>query len=91
MLVAVVSDERGGGVLHPLDPAGAPLGAPEPVVDLAAAVAAREPHRSAALGVASGAALYPTLLRAGVAVQRCHDVELTEALLLGYDRCAGAG
>src|SRR5207237_696468 len=28
--------------------------------------------------------LYPTLLRAGVRVRRCHDLELTEALLLGH-------
>ncbi|MEG3633883.1 bifunctional 3'-5' exonuclease/DNA polymerase [Micromonospora palythoicola] len=84
VLVAVVSDERGGGVLHPLDPTGAPLGAPEPVVDLAAAVAARERTDRPRWVWASGATLYPTLLRAGVAVQRCHDVELTEALLLGY-------
>jgi DNA polymerase I len=27
------------------------------------------------------AEIYPALLRAGVRVQRCHDVELTEALL----------
>ncbi|MEV2238010.1 bifunctional 3'-5' exonuclease/DNA polymerase [Micromonospora sp. NPDC049891] len=84
VLVAVVSDERGGGVLQPLDPAGAPLGGPEPVVDLPAAVAAREHTDQPRWVWASGAALYPALLRAGVTVQRCHDVELTEALLLGY-------
>jgi DNA polymerase I len=32
----------------------------------------------------STATAYPPLLRAGVRVERCHDVELTEALLLGY-------
>ncbi|MDG4796801.1 bifunctional 3'-5' exonuclease/DNA polymerase [Micromonospora sp. WMMD1082] len=84
MLVAVVSDDRGGGVLQPLDPAGAPLGAPEPVADLAAAVAARERADQPRWVWASGATLYPALLRAGVRVERCHDVELTETLLLGY-------
>jgi DNA polymerase I len=84
VLVAVVSDERGGGVLQPLDPAGAPLGVPESVVDLPAAVAARERTDQPRWVWASGAALYPPLLRAGVAVQRCHDLELTEALLLGH-------
>ncbi len=84
MLVAVVSDEQGGGVLQPLDPAGAPAGPPEPVADLAAAVAAREHADQPRWVWASGAALYPALLRAGVRVERCHDVELTEALLLGY-------
>lgn len=33
----------------------------------------------------STAAAYPALLRAGRRVERCHDLELTEALLLGYD------
>jgi DNA polymerase I len=33
---------------------------------------------------ASTAEEYPPLLRAGVRVDRCHDVELTEALLLGH-------
>lgn len=33
---------------------------------------------------AATGAIYPALLRAGVRVERCHDVELTEALLLGY-------
>ncbi|GIJ12899.1 bifunctional 3'-5' exonuclease/DNA polymerase [Micromonospora andamanensis] len=84
VLVAVVSDERGGGVLQPLDPAGVPLGGPESVVDLPAAVAARERADQPRWVWASGAALYPALLRAGVTVRRCHDVELTEALLLGY-------
>ncbi|WP_269476252.1 bifunctional 3'-5' exonuclease/DNA polymerase [Phytohabitans suffuscus] len=32
----------------------------------------------------STASAYPPLLSAGVRVERCHDVELTEALLLGY-------
>ncbi|WP_442934707.1 bifunctional 3'-5' exonuclease/DNA polymerase [Micromonospora sp. CPCC 205739] len=84
MLVAVVADERGGGVLQPLDAQGRPAGAAEAVVDLAAAVAAREAADHPRWVWASGVALYPALLRAGVRVERCHDVELTEALLLGH-------
>ncbi|NED56074.1 hypothetical protein G3I24_34995, partial [Micromonospora aurantiaca] len=42
MLVAVVADERGGGVLQPLHADGTPAGPAEEVADLAAAVAARE-------------------------------------------------
>lgn len=34
---------------------------------------------------ADTAAIYPALLRAGVRVERCHDVALTEALLLGRE------
>ncbi|TYB40180.1 bifunctional 3'-5' exonuclease/DNA polymerase [Micromonospora sp. AP08] len=84
VLVAVESDERGGGVLQPLDPAGRPAGPAEPVADLAAAVAAREATDRPRWVWASGATLYPALLRAGVRLDRCHDVELTEALLLGH-------
>ncbi|GGM59063.1 DNA polymerase I [Micromonospora sonchi] len=84
MLVAVVADEQGGGVLQPLAPSGVPVGPPEPVADLAAAMAAREHADQPRWIWASGAALYPALLRAGVRVERCHDVELTEALLLGH-------
>jgi DNA polymerase-1 len=32
----------------------------------------------------STAEVYPALVRQGVRVERCHDLELTEALLLGY-------
>jgi DNA polymerase-1 len=34
--------------------------------------------------------IYPGLLRAGVRVARCHDLELTEALLLGHEGRWGA-
>ncbi|MEH1170055.1 bifunctional 3'-5' exonuclease/DNA polymerase, partial [Micromonospora sp. CPCC 205539] len=84
VLVAVVSDDRGGGVLQPLDGVGSPAGPAEPVSDLAAAVAAREAAEHPRWVWGSGAALYPALLRAGVRVERCHDLELTEALLLGH-------
>jgi DNA polymerase-1 len=84
VLVAVVSDERGGGVLQPLDPAGRPAAPPEPVADLAAAVAARETAGHPRWVWASAPTIYPALLRAGVRLDRCHDVELTEALLLGH-------
>ncbi|MFJ6199417.1 bifunctional 3'-5' exonuclease/DNA polymerase [Micromonospora sp. NPDC092111] len=83
-VVAVVAGERGGGTLQALDAAGRPVGLAEPVGDLAAAVAAREAVDRPRWVWASGAASYPTLLRAGVRLERCHDVELTEALLLGH-------
>ncbi|HEY0486350.1 MAG TPA: bifunctional 3'-5' exonuclease/DNA polymerase [Mycobacteriales bacterium] len=55
--------------------------------DLAAAVRARTGSR---LVWADTAAVYPDLLRAGVRVERCHDLALTEALLLAYDGEWGA-
>ena len=84
VLVAVVSDERGGGELRPLDAAGRPTGPTETVVDLAAAVAAREAAERPRWVWPTASTVYPALLRAGVRVDRCHDVELTEALLLGH-------
>ncbi|WP_422742798.1 bifunctional 3'-5' exonuclease/DNA polymerase [Micromonospora sp. WMMD754] len=84
VLVAVVADERGGGVLQPLDASGRPAGPAEDVVDLAGAVAAREAADRPRWVWATGGGVYPGLLRAGVRLDRCHDVELTEALLLGH-------
>ncbi|MFD6568420.1 bifunctional 3'-5' exonuclease/DNA polymerase [Micromonospora profundi] len=84
VLVAVVSDERGGGELRPLDAAGRPTGPTETVADLAAAVAAREAAERPRWVWPTASTVYPALLRAGVRVDRCHDVELTEALLLGH-------
>ncbi|WP_435825664.1 bifunctional 3'-5' exonuclease/DNA polymerase [Micromonospora zamorensis] len=84
MLVAVVSDERGGGVLCPLDAVGRSAGPTEAVTDLVAAVAAREAAEHPRWVWSGASSVYPTLLRAGVRVDRCHDVELTEALLLGH-------
>ncbi|MBG0563679.1 bifunctional 3'-5' exonuclease/DNA polymerase [Actinoplanes sp. NEAU-A11] len=65
-------------------------GAPPPHVDdLARAIAELEgAQREAADQLrwiwSATSDLYPALLRAGVRVARCHDLELTEALLLGY-------
>ena len=85
MLVAVVSDERGGGVLCPLDAdrsAGRPGRGRRPIWP-PRSPPARPPSTRAGSG-RTAAAVYPPLLRAGVRVDRCHDVELTEALLLGH-------
>jgi len=53
--------------------------------DLCAAVAERERAGDARWVWAACGDVYPALLRAGVRVQRCHDVALTEALLLARD------
>ncbi|HEY0001985.1 MAG TPA: bifunctional 3'-5' exonuclease/DNA polymerase, partial [Actinoplanes sp.] len=81
MLVAVVPDADGrGGRLQEL----AAGSSPRHVADLAAAVAEREAAEHPRWVWAATADLYPGLLRAGVRVARCHDLELTEALLLGH-------
>ena len=87
MLVAVVPDPDGrGGRLAELTAGPAPVAvsAPWQVADLAAAIAEREAVDRPRWVWAATADLYPSLLRAGVRVARCHDIELTEALLLGH-------
>ncbi|GAA4963123.1 bifunctional 3'-5' exonuclease/DNA polymerase [Actinoplanes utahensis] len=81
MLVAVIPEPGGpGGSLVDLAD-GAP---PARVDDLAAAIAGREATHRPRWIWTSTADVYPALLRAGVRVARCHDLELTEALLLGH-------
>jgi DNA polymerase family A len=53
--------------------------------DLSAAVAERERDGDVRWVWAACGDIYPALLRAGVRVRRCHDVALTEALLLARD------
>jgi DNA polymerase I len=85
MPVAVVVDGEGGGLLQAVAEDGAPAGPAEPVRDLAAAVGAREAERRPRWVWAATADLYPGLLRAGVRVERCHDLSLTEGVLLAAD------
>ena len=84
MLIAVSGDGAGGGWLAPVTADGEAAGPVRRVDDLAAAVADHEAARAVRWLWASTAAVYPPLLRAGVRVARCHDLELTEALLLGW-------
>ncbi|MDG4826706.1 bifunctional 3'-5' exonuclease/DNA polymerase [Asanoa sp. WMMD1127] len=82
-MVAAVPGEGGSGRLLPLDDGGRPAGPAATVPSLAAAVASVEAASRPRWVWPSTSALYPSLLAAGVRVERCHDVELTEALLLG--------
>ncbi|MBB5869181.1 DNA polymerase-1 [Allocatelliglobosispora scoriae] len=77
MLIAVAD-----GALCELAPDGTPAGPVRPVTEFAAEVRA---HPDARWVLASTETLYPELLRAGVRLARCHDLELTEALLLGHE------
>jgi DNA polymerase-1 len=53
--------------------------------DLPAAAAEYERSGGVRWVWAATAGIYPVLLRAGVRVERCHDIALTEALLLGRE------
>ena len=85
MRVAVVVDADGGGLLQAVADDGTPQGPPEPVRDLAAAVAERERAGRPRWVWAATAEVYPGLLRAGVRVERCHDLALAEGILLAAD------
>jgi DNA polymerase-1 len=84
MRVAVVGAE-GGGLLQAVAEDGSPQGPPQPVRDLAAAVAEWERADRPRWVWAATAELYPGLLRAGARADRAHDLGLTEAILLAAD------
>ena len=85
MRVAVVEDAEGGGLLQAVAEDGTPQGPVERVADLAAAVAEREQAGRPRWVWAATGDVYPGLLAAGVRVGRCHDLGLTEQLLLAAD------
>lgn len=78
----VLTTERRAALL-PVDEGGAPVGPASWPVSLARAVATSDPATRWVWPDA--VATYRPLLEAGVRVGRCHDLALTEALLLGYD------
>ncbi|MWA03450.1 bifunctional 3'-5' exonuclease/DNA polymerase [Actinomadura sp. LD22] len=84
MRIAVAAGPGDGGELRPLAEDGSPAGPGYAAADLAAEIAARERESAPRWVWASSARLYPRLLRAGVRVARCHDLELVENLLLGH-------
>jgi DNA polymerase family A len=83
--VAVARDALGGAVLCELTADGSPAGHPVAVHDVASSVAAYERSGEVRWVWSCAADHYPDLLRAGVRVGRCHDVVLTERLLLGRE------
>ena len=85
MRLALVTTWGGGGLVRPLAEDGTPAGPVERVNDLVAAVKEREADGAPRWVWASTAEIYPLLLKAGLRVARCHDLALTEALLLGQD------
>src|ERR1039457_5252235 len=102
MRVAVTAGPGRTALLQEVAQDGSGYAAPTLVNDFAAAVADYEragperggPERGGTVRWvwADTSASYPSLLRAGVRVDRCHDIALTEALLLARgDEPAGAG
>ncbi|MEV2275243.1 bifunctional 3'-5' exonuclease/DNA polymerase [Nocardiopsis sp. NPDC049922] len=83
MRIALVADGEGGGWLQELGDTSGPV---RRVTDLADAVRGAEHARPEPPRWVWSASedVYPDLVGAGVRVARCHDVALTEALLLGY-------
>jgi hypothetical protein len=73
------------GLLCELGEDGSERGGCVKADDFGAAVTAFERSGDVRWVWAATDAVYPALLRAGVRVRRCHDVALTEALLLGRD------
>jgi hypothetical protein len=69
---------------------GLPSGEPVLVPDLAAAIREREQAGDVRWVWPATSEIYPALLGAGVRVERCHDVALTEGLLLARAGTAGA-
>ncbi|MFJ5885187.1 bifunctional 3'-5' exonuclease/DNA polymerase [Kitasatospora cineracea] len=92
MRYALVPDPHGpGGRLQPLGEDGAPLGPPEPAPRLAEAVAAVEAaHAPRWVWPAADTAYGPLLAALPERLARCHDLRLTEALLLGREGRFGA-
>jgi DNA polymerase-1 len=82
MRIVAVGTPDGDGVLQHVDVSGTPAGPPARVADLAAAVRA---YPGARWVWPDTTTVYPALVRAGVRVERCHDLALTEGLLLAYD------
>ena len=77
-------DEGGAGWLRPVDEDGTPTGPAARAEDLAAAITAAERDGDTRWVLPSAETAYPGLLDAGVVLERCVDLALTEGLLLGH-------
>ena len=83
--IALVPGPSGSGLLRRLHDDGSVAAPPQLVPDLAAAVAAQERAEPTRWVWRATRQVYPALLRAGSQVERCHDCELTGALLAARD------
>lgn len=87
--VAVVTGSSSAAVVQELGEDGTGHGPIVAEKDLPAAVARHERSGGVRWVWADTAGIYPALLWAGLRVVRCHDVTLTEGLLLGRDGRGG--
>ncbi|MGA8117113.1 MAG: bifunctional 3'-5' exonuclease/DNA polymerase, partial [Actinocatenispora sp.] len=78
----VVHDDPAGALLVEVDATGRRVGPVRTAPSLASEITARESAGSRWVW-SETAELYPPVYRSGVRVARCHDLALTEALLLG--------
>src|SRR5688500_9016157 len=85
MLVALVHEADGAGRWQKLHDDGTPAGPAMAASSLASAVASLERAHKPRWVWADTAETYPLLLAAGVRVDRCWDLHLTESLLLGAE------
>jgi DNA polymerase-1 len=85
VVMVAVAREAGGWAVQRLSDSGDELSPPEVVDDLTPL----EGERPRWLW-AGAEQVYPELLRAGLRLRRCHDLELIEALLLGHAGDYGA-
>jgi DNA polymerase-1 len=86
-VIIAVAPEGRGATLREVAADGAPRGPVRQVADLAATVREQPEARWV---WPNTEATYPALLSAAVRVPRCHDLELTEALLVGAEGDWGA-
>jgi DNA polymerase-1 len=86
--VVVAADGAGGGLLAPVDAAGAPVAGVRAVSDLAGAVADAEADAAPGDPVRwvwpATAAVAPALLERGARAGRCHDIGIVEGLLIAH-------
>src|SRR5687768_5087072 len=85
VLVALVIDADGAGRWQKLHDDGTPAGPAMSASSVASAVASLERAHRPRWVWADTSETYPLLLAAGVRVDRCWDLHLTEALLLGAE------
>lgn len=88
-VMVAVGREAGGWAVQRLSDEGDELAPPQLVSDVMAGIAALERERPRWLW-AGAEQVYPELLRAGLRLRRCHDLELIEGLLIAYAGDYGA-